>query len=223
MCAELADLAMQLARAAATRALTDLADPEALPAAAPQSTQAAAPQPTEAAAPPPPQPPEPPSLLAAEPHQARATAPRASAIRIASPTHIDPALLFTRLAAVVRDCIALEARLAAGLTNTRATSTRALPREADPRRAPLRAILDLATQNHPARAALNRDITARLEEHLQADPFQTINPAQILDAICDEFAVALDVGKVGDEHLDLLIGAADGPADGPDPRATSPP
>ena len=213
MCAELADLAMQLARAAATRALTDLADPEALQAAAPQFTQAAAP----------PQPPEPPSLLAAEPHQARATAPRASAIRIASPTHIDPALLFTRLAAVVRDCIALEARLAAGLTNTRATSTRALPREADPRRAPLRAILDLATQNHPARAALNRDITARLEEHLQADPFQTINPAQILDAICDEFGVDLDLANIADDHLDVLCGTEEDPNHTPDPRATSPP
>ena len=213
MCAELADLAMQLARAAATRALTDLADPEAPQAAAPQFTQAAAP----------PQPPEPPSLLAAEPHQARATAPRASAIRIASPTHIDPALLFTRLAAVVRDCIALEARLAAGLTNTRATSTRALPREADPRRAPLRAILDLATQNHPARAALNRDITARLEEHLQADPFQTINPAQILDAICDEFGVDLDLANIADDHLDVLCGTKEDPNHTPDPRATSPP
>ena len=214
MCAELADLAMQLARAAATRALTDLADPEAPQAAAPQFTQAAAP----------PQPPEPPSLLAAEPHQARATAPRASAIRIASPTHIDPALLFTRLAAVVRDCIALEARLAAGLTNTRATSTRALPREADPRRAPLRAILDLATQNHPARAALNRDITARLEEHLQADPFQTINPAQILDAICDEFGVDLDLANISDDHLDVLCGTEiAGGEDEFDPRATSPP
>ena len=214
MCAELADLAMQLARAAATRALTDLADPEAPQAAAPQFTQAAAP----------PQPPEPPSLLAAEPHQARATAPRASAIRIASPTHIDPALLFTRLAAVVRDCIALEARLAAGLTNTRATSTRALPREADPRRAPLRAILDLATQNHPARAALNRDITARLEEHLQADPFQTINPAQILDAICDEFGVDLDLANIADDHLDVLCGTEiAGGEDEFDPRATSPP
>ena len=215
MCAELADLAMQLARAAASRALTDLADPEAPPAAVPQSTQTPALQPTEAA--------EPPSLLAAEPHQARATAPRASAIRIASPTHIDPALLFTRLAAVVRDCIALEARLAAGLTNTRATSTRALPREADPRRAPLRAILDLATQNHPARAALNRDITARLEEHLQADPFQTINPAQILDAICDEFGVDLDLANIADDHLDVLCGTKEDPNDTPDPRATSPP
>jgi hypothetical protein len=217
MCAELADLAMQLARAAASRALTDLADPEAPPAAVPQSTQTPAPQPTEAA--------EPPSLLAAEPHQARATAPRASAIRIASPTHIDPALLFTRLAAVVRDCIALEARLAAGLASTRGTtSTRALPREADPRRAPLRAILDLATQNHPARATLNRDITARLEEHLQADPFQTINPAQILDAICDEFGVDLDLATISDDHLDVLCGTAiDGGEDAFDPRATSPP
>ena len=213
MCGVLADLAMQLARAAATRALTDLADPEAPQAAAPQFTQAAAP----------PQPPEPPSLLAAEPHQARATAPRASAIRIASPTHIDPALLFTRLAAVVRDCIALEARLAAGLTNTRATSTRALPREADPRRAPLRAILDLATQNHPARAALNRDITARLEEHLQADPFQTINPAQILDAICDEFAVQLDLANLSDDSLHAVCGTQEGPEENPHPRATSPP
>src|SRR3984885_2812705 len=43
LCAELADLAMQLARAAAARSLVDWAEPEAAPTAEPQSTQAAEP------------------------------------------------------------------------------------------------------------------------------------------------------------------------------------
>ena len=207
MCAELADLAMQLARAAAARALAEAAEPKA-------PTQAKA-HPTAAA--------EPASLQAPQPPPARETAPSRTAIRTPSIKPIDPALLFTRLAAVVRDCIALETRLAAGLPDPRNPGPRAPTDTADPRRAPLRAILHLGTENHPDRAALTRAIDARLEQHFAADPELTINPAQILDAICDEFAVALDVGKVGDEHLDLLIGAADGPADGPDPRATSPP
>jgi len=253
MCAELADLAMQLARAAAARALTDRAEPEPPPAAEPQSIrvaepqsmrvaepqpmqaaepqpmQAAEPQPMQAAEPQPMQAAEPQPLQAAEPlslpaaaaHPTRETAPRPPTIRIASPRQIDPALLFTRLAAVVRDCITLEARLAAAATDTRGPHP--LTPRADPRRAPLREILDLATQNHPGRAALNREITTRLEEHLAADPYHTVNPAQILDAICDEFAIDLDLAKVSDDHLDVLCGTEDDPDDDFDPRATSPP
>jgi hypothetical protein len=213
MCAELADLAMQLARAAAARALTDSAEPEPPPAAEPQPTQAAESQPLQAA--------EPLSLPDAAPHSTRETAPRPPTIRIASPRQIDPALLFTRLAAVVRDCITLEARLAAAATDRRGPHP--LTPRADPRRAPLREILDLATQNHPGRAALNREITTRLEEHLAADPYHTVNPAQILDAICDEFAIDLDLAKISDGHLDMLCGTDDGPDDDFDPRATSPP
>jgi hypothetical protein len=222
MCAELADLAMQLARAAAARALTDLAEPEAPPPADPQTTQT----------------PEPALLPAAGPHQAQETAPHAnpaparrayiphlSPPRLSLPRPPDPALLFTRLAAVVRDCIALEARLAAGLTPARATrTTPAPPPPADPRRTLLREILRRAIEHHPARAALNRDITTRLEEHLEADPDQALHPTQILEFICDEFQIEPDWANLPDEYLDAICEGLEDPGEeAPDPRATSPP
>src|ERR1700733_5574380 len=66
-------------------------------------------------------------------------APRRAAANVArwytyKPT--DPAVLFTRLAATVRDCVALEARLAAGPGGTSRAVT--LQLRADPRRAPVR-------------------------------------------------------------------------------------
>jgi hypothetical protein len=220
MCAELADLAMHLARAAAARALTGLAEPEAPPAAPPE---APAPHPTEAAA-----------LRAQhpEPSEPRDTAPHANPAatrrpyipRLSLPRPTDPALLFTRLAAVVRDCITLEARLAGGLAPPRASTTRAQPLPADPRRDLLREILRRAVEKHPARAALNRDITARLEQHLEADPDQTLHPTEILEKICDEFQIEPDWANLPDEYLDAICeGLEDPGAQTPEPRATSPP
>jgi hypothetical protein len=199
MCAELADLAMQLARATAARALADQAAPEA-----PPSTQPLEPAPASGPA----------------AHPARATAPRAT---LSCPRQIDPALLFTRLAAVVRDCITLEARLAAGLAPTRGTRPRAcLP--ADPRRDLLREILRRAIEHHPARAALNREIPARLEQHLEADPDQTLHPTEILEKICDEFQIEPDWANLPDEYLDAICEGLEEPGEEtPDPRATSPP
>ena len=211
MCAELADLAMQLARAAAARALADCAAPDQPAAAEPAPLQAAE-----------------------QPHQARETAPhenpaptrRPTIPRLSLPRPTDPALLFTRLAAVVRDCITLEARLAAGLAPPRGKTTHAsaLTLPADPRRTLLREILRRAIEHHPARAALNRDITTRLEEHLEADPDQALHPTQILEFICDEFQIEPDWANLPDEYLDAICeGLQDPGEESPDPRATSPP
>jgi hypothetical protein len=131
----------------------------------------------------------------------------------------DPALLFTRLAATVRDCIALESRLAAAAAGTRGPL---LPR-ADPRRAPLREALRHATKNHPGHAELLRDTATLLDEQLAADPDQTIDPAALLGAICDEFGITINFATLPDEYLFAATGTPEQGEDTPDPRATSPP
>ena len=217
MCAELADLAMQLARAAAARALADGADPGHPPAPTPQATQAPAPPATHLAAPHATQPPRP-----EPPHTAAEAAPRAP--RLASPRPADPALLFTRLAGVVRDCITLATRLGAAPAAASGAPARAQPLPPDPRRPLLAEILTRATATHPDRAALNRGIATRLEEHLEDDPGQTRHPTEILDAICAEFHIEPDWAKLPDTYLNALCEGLEDPAsDDEDPRATSPP
>jgi hypothetical protein len=193
---------MQLARAAAARTLTDRAAPEAPPAAEPPTPPAAEPPTPPAAEPPPPPAAEPPTRPAA-----------------ATPSYkpTDPAILFTRLAAVVRDCIALEARLAAGAAPSRRTLTCQL--RADPRRAPLREALRHATLKHPDHAELFRETTTRLDEHLTADTGQTVEPPHLFATICNELGIELDLATLPDEYLNALYEATHAP----DPRATSPP
>ena len=145
---------MQLARAAAARTLTNWAAPEPPPAAEPPSTHLPEPPPIPAA--------EPPSDPATVPHAN--PAPRRAAANVArwytyKPT--DPAVLFTRLAATVRDCVALEARLAAGPSGTPRAIT--LQLRADPRRAPVREAFRDAIKNHPDRTDLLRETTTRLD------------------------------------------------------------
>ena len=218
MCAELADLAMQLARAAAARSLADGAAPEQ-PLAPPPATPPA----------------EPPSLKTTQPpaspetapgtNPTPAPAPRATPTRAAIPKPTDPAILFTRLAAVVRDCIALEARLAAGRTAPPPPAlppTTSTPRP-DPRRIPVREALHHTTRNHPNRATLARETATRLDAHLAADPDQTLAAVDILDALCDEFGIEIDFSTLPDKYLDVFCETANVPGDTPTPRATSPP
>jgi len=202
MCAELAGLAMQLARAAAARAVTDWAEPEAPPAQEP--------------------------LL---PHEVESPADRETALQ-PNPTHrrtagqaastasyksTDPAVLFTRLAAVARDCIALEARLAAGVPGAPSGRTR----RADTRRTPVHEAIRASLDNHPDRAELLRKAATRLDEHLAADPDQTIDGAHVLYNLCDELGIELNLAKLPDKYLFALSEPRDD--DELDPRATSPP
>ncbi len=213
LCAELADLAMGLARAAAARTLTDWAEPEQ-----PSLTQPAEPQADR----------EP-----AESHANPAPAPRPLASRPSTPSSAkpaDPAVLFTRLAAIVRDCIALEARLAAsaaGTSNTANTSRAPMRQPPDPRRAKLQEGLRLVTTGHPDRAALLRETTARADEHLAADPDQTIEIPDLLINICEDLGIDIDFTKRPDEFLFTTYDPPDYNDDfddvAPDPRATSPP
>ncbi|MEJ0048420.1 MAG: hypothetical protein WDN04_21605 [Rhodospirillales bacterium] len=105
MLAELIDLGMQLARAAAARALIDLAKP-----AAPASDE-----PASLEAEPPPDPPEksPSKPPASErpPDGAPATPRRATLRSLASLKPIDPAQLYIRLTTAICACIALQTRL----------------------------------------------------------------------------------------------------------------
>jgi len=198
MCAELADLGMQLARAVAARALSDWQEPEA-------AAFVAAPEPSPAP-------------------QGQPTHIRTPSCKTPSCKPVDPALLFTRLAAAVRECIALEARLAGG---TQAASRAPAPlRGADPRRAPLRDIFRLVTKNHPDRAALLRETTNRVDEELAADAGQTTQAPSIFFAICEEFGIEIDFATLPDLYLNALCDGID-PEDDvtvtPEPRATSPP
>ena len=209
ICAELTDLALQLARAAAARTLTNLAEPESAPA------------------------PEPPPIPAAEPQSDPETAPHrncasrpaaANVARFYSYKPTDPAVLFTRFAAVARDCIALEARLTAGASGTSRAVT--LQLRADPRRAPVREAFREAIKNHPDRADLQRETTTRLDEALANDPDQTISVGNLLFDICNEFDIEVDLSTVPDEFLTSYCEPADpdeAVTNAPYPRATSPP
>ena len=153
---------------------------------------------------------EPPANPAAAPRRSTATASH-------KPT--DPAVIFTRLAATVRDCIALEARLSAGATATPRDRTR----PADPRRTLLNDAFRKATKNHPDSAGLMREATTRLDEQLAADPDQTIHPGRLFFDLCEELGIEPDYAKLPDAIIFGAYGPADQDEDEPDPRATSPP
>jgi hypothetical protein len=205
MCAELAELGMDLARAAAAKARTDWAEPEEAP---------------EAEAPPNPE---------GAPHTCVAQVarpPRATSlsVRAASCKSSDPALIFTRVAACVRASIALEARLAAGLTPTGRGTSPAL--RSDPRRAPLRDIFRRVTEHHPDRADLIRETTARIDQDLEADPDRALELSHLFFTICEDLGIEVDLAIIPDRFLGFTYNP-DAPieaeTDTPDPRATSPP
>jgi hypothetical protein len=205
---------MQLARAAAARILADWAQPEAPPAAEPPSIPVSNRQSDPETAP--------------HANPAPAPAPRSTSGHAASTSSrktTDPAVLFTRLAAVVRDCIALEARLTAGAgpSTTRAAT---LLLRADPRRAPLREAFDLATEKHPDRADLRRETTTRLDEELTADPDQTVGLGNLFFNICGELGIEVDLAIVPDVFLTMYSETTnpnEAAPRAPAPRATSPP
>jgi hypothetical protein len=197
MLAELEELGMQLARATAARALADLTEPEPqpeIPHAAP---------------------------LAAE--QAHNTAPAATRPPGATTARkIDPALLFIRLAAAIRELIALEAGLAAGP----AAKTGLLPPalRADPRREILLKAFREVTEHKQDRSAARYEFARLMDEELTADPEQILGLPEIFYPICMSLGIELDVSKLSDEIIGM-----DPPDDArhrlqrPNPRATSPP
>jgi hypothetical protein len=201
MCAELAELGMDLARAAAARARADWAKPEEPPA--PEAHPEPPPEPEVAA----------PGRLAQAARPPRVAAPSA---RAASCKPTDPALIFTRLVTSVRDCITLEARLAAGLIPTSRGTSPAL--RADPRRASLQNIFRRITGHHPDRAELIRQTTARIDEDLAADPDRTLELPELFFKICEDFGIEVDLATLPDEFLGVIDDL-----DAPDPRATYPP
>ena len=203
-CAELAELGMQLARRAAAIALTEWAAPEEPPA--PEAEQPAPSQPT---APPP----------AARPPRAPGLSVRATSCKSS-----DPALIFTRVAACVRASIALEARLAAGLTPTSRVASPAFRN--DPRRGRLRHIFQRITEHHPDRTELIRETTARIDENLAADPDHVLNLSNIFFSICEDLEIEVDLAIIPDEFLGFTYDPTapiEAATNAPDPSATSPP
>ena len=172
MCRELAELAMELARAAARRTL--------------QAWQAEE---------------------AAEPaNNSKAPAPAARAAR-ASKTP-DPGLLFARLSTAARQAIALEARIAAGPVPARRGTDRASRPPPDERRATLRQVLRDATEHHPDRTTIRRDITDSIEAQIAADPAGEIHMGDMLDTICEYLGIEINWSKIHDEVLEKLTALA---------------
>jgi hypothetical protein len=208
---------MQLARAAAARTLIKWAEPEQPPAAEPPSTPAAEPQS------------HPETASHANPVPTRRAPNHAAGT--ATPKQIDPAILFTRLAAIVRDCVALEARLSATTCDAPRAASR--PRWVDPRRAHLREALVFVTEHnlyvtktYPDRADLVRNIDTSIDAALTCDTEQSFRPGALLIAISKQLGFEVDFAARPDKYLpayaDMLdIDAALSRASRP--RATSPP
>jgi hypothetical protein len=205
MCAELADLGMQLARRAACIALANWAEPEEPPTAE--------------------SPPEPASEPPTDPAPtARPLRAAGIAIRALSCKSSDPALIFTRLVASVRDCIALSVRLTAGTSTPSRGTTLAL--RADPRRAPLRDIFHRITEHHPDRAELQRETTARIDADLAADPDSILELSSLFFGICENLGIEPDLATLPDKFLGFTYeppARNEAATEIPDPRATSPP
>ncbi len=123
------------------------------------------------------------------------------------PGRADPALVFARLAGTVRQCIALEARLAAGPLP--APRGRAAPRPYDPRRDEVRRVVHLAAKAdgiHPA--ALRREIEERLDAELDADPDGETEIEDITGAILEDLGLGRNLAKQPDEVLAILLRTA---------------
>ncbi len=214
--AELIDLGMQLARAAAAQALARLAEPEA-PAA------------EEREAEPPPDPPEkPPSE---RPANAAPATPRGATFRaLTSLKPIDPALLYIRLTTAICSCIALQTRLAQNPANQQTTLDPAI--RADPRRIPIREGFRIVLYRNPDYTPLIRETSARLDEELATDPERTRTISELLTAICEDLGIEIDYSKLPNEYLsvqpeDITQEEIDTPIfdweRALQPRATSPP
>ncbi len=117
----------------------------------------------------------------------------------------DPALSFARLATVVRQVIALEARLAAGYFAPQApTAAHAAPKPDDPRRAALQTIIEDVTEKHPSRTIIRREALALADREIAADPEAEATAADILETLCEEIGLHIDYARLPDRTLDLI-------------------
>ncbi|HEX4260480.1 MAG TPA: hypothetical protein VHY76_05220 [Acetobacteraceae bacterium] len=122
-----------------------------------------------------------------------------------APNRTDPGLAFARVARAVRQCIALEARIAAGPLP--AARGRGAPRPApDPRRETVRRVVRLAAEADGLSAAtLKRDIEERLDEELDADPDGEIEVEDHIAAILGDLGLGRNLARQPDEVLAILI------------------
>jgi hypothetical protein len=150
----------------------------------------------------------------------------------APPSRIDPGLAFARVARVVRQIIALEARIVADRDappRPRHPDGRRPDRSADPRHATIRRVLHEAARldaRGAAPAPLLRRIDERLGDELDADPDQDLPIEAIIAGLCEDLGLGRDLARVSDELLDFLIraeppGSADGAEDGPEDGAAA--
>ena len=160
VCRELADLAMELARAAARRTL--------------------------------------------QAWQAQEEAEPANADKAAAPARRgpDPGLLFLRFSSAVRQAIALENRIAAGAAPVR--GKRASGPSLDARRATLHQLLEEATEDHPERNAVRRDIAERIEQEIAADPDGETHLNDMFGGLCATLGIDVAWNKLPDDSLEKL-------------------
>ncbi len=153
----------------------------------------------------------------------------------APPSRIDPGLAFARVARVVRQIIALEARIVADRDapprppRPDGRPARRPDRSADPRHATIRRVLHEAARldaRGAAPAPLLRRIDERLGDELDADPDQDIPIEEIIAGLCEDLGLGRDLARVSDELLDFLIragspGAEPGAEAGPEAGAAA--
>jgi hypothetical protein len=109
----------------------------------------------------------------------------------------DPVLAFTRLSRAVRQTIALEIRVASDDVAPHR------PPPPDPRRPLLRRALHRAAAADPGRPGLKREIDARIEHELLADPEGDAPLGEVFATICDGLALPFDPSQLPDTLLGL--------------------
>lgn len=119
----------------------------------------------------------------------------------------DPSLTFTRATSSVRQAIALEARIVAGIVPTsRPNAVPARAHSFDLRRTLLRQTLHQALDAEPDRSVRNelrREIDERIEQDLCEDPEAAISACDIFIAISEDLGLRIDPSRLPSELLGL--------------------
>ena len=119
----------------------------------------------------------------------------------------DPVLEFVRLTRALNQTMVIENRIAnddfAPKIRYRSTQSAPTPARNDPRRPLLRQACYQATQRHPDRARRRREIEESIDHHLAADPDQTLQAIDILQAVSEEIDLPIDPAELSDEILGM--------------------